>query len=161
MNYSDLEMNVMTNTRKYFFKRAILVTLLAAFFLLWLLSRVTLNQDLSPVFFVLITVLFIYQQKRLDKGGSTNIFKIARDGFPQGLKHDDEREAKNALTASFFSQRFTAGFIVLVIGISLILASYKVIDENIFNINAFGILGTTILIVQEWSFYYEYSRLDK
>ncbi|GEO46895.1 hypothetical protein [Companilactobacillus kimchii] len=151
----------MTNTRKYFFKRAILVTLLAIFFLLWLLSKVTLKQDLSPVFFILIIVLFIYQQKRLDKGGSTNIFKIARDGFPQGLKHDDEREAKNALTASFFSQRFTAGFIVLVIGISLILTSYKLIEESVFNINAFGILGTAILIVQEWSFYYEYSRLDK
>lgn len=151
----------MTNTRKYFFKRAILVTLLAIFFLLWLLSKVTLKQDLSPVFFILITVLFIYQQKRLDKGGSTNIFKIARDGFLQGLKHDDECEAKNALTASFFSQRFTAGFIVLVIGISLILTSYKLIEESVFNINAFGILGTAILIVQEWSFYYEYNRLDK
>lgn len=151
----------MTNTRKYFLKRAVLITLLAVFFLLWLLSRVVLNDDLSPLLFVLITVLFIYQQRRLDKGGSVDIFKIARDGFPQGLKHEDEREARNALTASFFSQRFTSGFIVLAIGISLILTSYKIIDESIFNINAFGILGTVVLIVQEWSFYYEYSRLDK
>jgi hypothetical protein len=151
----------MTNTRKYFLKRALLVTLLAIFFLLWLLSKVTLNQDLSPVFFILILILFIYQQRKLDKDGSTNIFKIARDGFPQGLKHDDEREAKNALTASFFSQRFTAGFIVLAIGIPLIITSYKLVDTSIFNINAFGILGVVTLIVQEWSFYYEYSRLDK
>ncbi|AKP67680.1 hypothetical protein [Companilactobacillus ginsenosidimutans] len=158
----------MTNTKKYFLKRAIMITFMAIVVAVWLMTAAHNN---SGLYVFLIIVLAVYSSRINKKAGleHTNSFKTDSEGYSIGLKHDDELEARNAAVASFISARITITFVILIM--ALVAAFYNgkfwdffgftMASQNIFNATSFGIFGAAILLVQQWSFFFGFNHLSK
>ena len=160
MNYSDMEMFVMTNTKKYLLQRATLLSVDVILMGFWLATIGILPWIHFAIFLILLGS-FWYQQTRLDKGKKFNIYKIQRDGFPQAIEHADEREAHNGLNAMFYSERMTLIFIFMVLVLSLIWTYNSPAAVNFFNIKIFALFIVLAVLIQQWSFYLVYSYLDR
>lgn len=157
----------MISTKKYFLQRAILISLMSIIICLMLVD----DGRNSGLFVFLIIVLALFGQRIMKKAGLThgNPFKTASDGYSNGLKHDDEREAKNASVASFISARITIVLVMLVMGLVAVFLNgntwdffgWSISTNNFFTATSFGVFGTAILLVQQWSFFFSFVQLNK
>jgi hypothetical protein len=161
-------MKEMTSTKKYFLQRAIMISLMAVVIGMWL---ITAKHNLSGLYLILILVIAGFGQRSLKKASLNqgNPFKTGSDGYSLGLKHDDEREAQNAAVASFISARMTIIFVMLIMGLAAVFFNgttwsffgFSLPASKLFNAVNFGIVGTAILLVQQWSFFFSFSHLNK
>ena len=154
-------MNEMTNTKKYFLQRAILVSIIAVVFALWAIEKAYNTNHVLGLLFTAIVLLAAAYEGRVNRKNGIKIFKISKDGYPQGLIHDDEREAQQAAVASFISGRIVIIWLALNLAFAIYATNFHREWISLFNLTAFVILGAGTILIQQWSYFFSFNHLNK
>ncbi|MFD1471810.1 hypothetical protein [Companilactobacillus mishanensis] len=151
----------MSSTRKYLIGRATMISLLAVLVGIWGIASYFGKGEIAP-FLAIELALVVVGNRQNKKYGKGNFLKINHEGYSEGMQHNDEREARNLLNATFISARITLLFVMLCLTFACIyIQNFGNNAKLIFDIRAFAFLGVFTIIIQQWSLVITYLRFDK
>ncbi|MFD0896126.1 hypothetical protein [Loigolactobacillus binensis] len=156
------------NTKKHILQVAVGATLMfGVIYLLSILgiiygslSNISSTVSLLIVLLILIAVFTSFKltgkQSRKAKWLDLN-----EDSYPADMEHNDEREWRMMLTATYISLRILIGFISLAL-VPIIIVAYAGISVNgsLVLLYALSVL-TLALLIQEWCYVLVYWHLDR